>query len=188
MIRQSAGQYSSRTEPKILYGRRVVLREMSRADVDEIAKWPPFLEPAMSWANLDLQRHSGRDFYYHNGRSSYDRRRYVVIDDEEETVGTIGLRALDFHRGEGTLGIIIRSDRVGRGLGSDAVRTLVGFGFEELGLERIVLDVAEDNTRAIRCYETVGFRLVGRHMGPRGRAHLDMEIGRDEFPLYRPYD
>ena len=55
MIRQSAGQYSSRTEPKILYGRRVVLREMSRADVDEIAKWPPFLEPAMSWANLDLQ-------------------------------------------------------------------------------------------------------------------------------------
>ena len=86
----------------------------------------------------------------------------------KETVGTIGLRALDFHRGEGTLGIIIRSDRVGCGLGSDAVRTLVGFGFEELGLERIVLDVAEDNTRAIRCYETVGFRLVGRHMGPRG--------------------
>ena len=188
MIRQSTGQSLSGTEPKILYGRRLVLREMSRADVDEIAKWPPFVEPAMSWANLDLGRRSGRDFYYHNGRSSYDRRRYVVIDEEGEIVGTIGLRGLDFRRGEGTLGIIIRSDRVGRGVGTDAVRTLARFGFEELGLERIVLDVAEDNFRAIRCYETVGFRLVGRHIGQRGQVFLDMEIGRDEFRPYGRYD
>ena len=188
MIRQSTGQHESRTEPKILYGRRVVLREMSRSDVDEIAKWPPFAEPAMSWANLDLERRSGRDFYYHNGRSSYDRRRYVVIDEEGETVGTIGLRSLDFRRGEGTLGIIIRSDMVGRGLGTDSVRTLARFGFDELGLERIVLDVAEDNYRAIRCYETVGFRLIGRHVGPRAQVFLDMEMSRDELRPDRSYE
>ncbi len=49
----------------------------------------------------------------------------------------------------------------GRGLGSDAVRTLARHLIDDHGHHRLVIDPAADNTAAIRCYEKVGFRPVG---------------------------
>ena len=49
----------------------------------------------------------------------------------------------------------------GRGLGTDAVRTLARFLLDERGHHRLVIDPDVDNARAIRCYERVGFRPVG---------------------------
>jgi RimJ/RimL family protein N-acetyltransferase len=47
-----------------------------------------------------------------------------------------------------------------RGIGSWAVRELVRRGFDELGLERIWLQVFDVNARAIRAYEKAGFVTV----------------------------
>ena len=49
----------------------------------------------------------------------------------------------------------------GRGLGTDAVRTLARHLVSDRGHHRLVIDPAAANTRAIRCYEKVGFRPVG---------------------------
>ncbi len=49
----------------------------------------------------------------------------------------------------------------GRGLGTDAVRTLARYLVTERGHHRVVIDPAADNTAAIRCYAKVGFRPVG---------------------------
>jgi aminoglycoside 6'-N-acetyltransferase len=57
---------------------------------------------------------------------------------------------------------IILHPRVhGRGLGSDAVRTMVRHLLEDLGHHRVTIDPAAANAAAIRCYEKVGFRRVG---------------------------
>lgn len=50
----------------------------------------------------------------------------------------------------------------GKGLGTDAVRTLVVHLITERGHHRVTIDPAASNARAIRCYEKVGFRAVGR--------------------------
>ncbi|MGR8007126.1 GNAT family N-acetyltransferase [Streptomyces hypolithicus] len=49
----------------------------------------------------------------------------------------------------------------GRGLGTDAVRTLARHLITDLGHHRLVIDPAADNAAAIRCYTKVGFRPVG---------------------------
>ncbi|MCX4835122.1 GNAT family N-acetyltransferase [Streptomyces sp. NBC_01016] len=49
----------------------------------------------------------------------------------------------------------------GRGLGTEATRLIVGYGFEELGLHRISLEVYASNPRARRAYEKVGFVAEG---------------------------
>ncbi|MCB5167750.1 GNAT family N-acetyltransferase [Streptomyces bambusae] len=49
----------------------------------------------------------------------------------------------------------------GRGLGTDAVRTLARHLVDDIGHHRLVIDPAADNLAAIRCYEKVGFRPVG---------------------------
>ncbi|KPC66555.1 GNAT family N-acetyltransferase [Streptomyces chattanoogensis] len=45
----------------------------------------------------------------------------------------------------------------GRGLGTEATRLIVGYGFEKLALHRISLEVYAFNPRARRVYEKVGF-------------------------------
>lgn len=49
----------------------------------------------------------------------------------------------------------------GRGFGTDAVRTLARWLFEERGHHRLTIDPAAANARAVRTYENVGFKPVG---------------------------
>ena len=53
-------------------------------------------------------------------------------------------------------------DQWGKGLGTDAMQTLVAWGFYTLNLNRVQLRVFADNERAIRSYQKVGFQIEGR--------------------------
>jgi aminoglycoside 6'-N-acetyltransferase len=63
----------------------------------------------------------------------------------------------------------------GRGIGTDAVRTLARHLFADHGHHRIEIDPAADNAAAIRAYTNVGFRPVGitrrSERGPDGTWH-----------------
>lgn len=49
----------------------------------------------------------------------------------------------------------------GRGVGTDAVRTLARHLFVDHGYHRLEIDPAADNAPAVRCYTKVGFKPVG---------------------------
>jgi aminoglycoside 6'-N-acetyltransferase len=76
----------------------------------------------------------------------------------------------------------------GHGLGQDVVRTVCRHLIEDRGHHRLVIDPAEANTRAIRCYEAVGFRRVGimrsywwDHVEERWADGLLLDLLREEF-------
>jgi len=83
-----------------------------------------------------------------------------------------------------------------KGYGTDALRAICDFGFGQLRLERIELDVYEPNRRAQRSYEKAGFVKEGvlRHSHfSDGRFHdvLRMSLLREEWasqPRPRPWD
>jgi aminoglycoside 6'-N-acetyltransferase len=50
----------------------------------------------------------------------------------------------------------------GQGLGPDAIRAVARHLIEQRGHHRLTIDPAADNVQAIRAYENVGFRPVGR--------------------------
>jgi aminoglycoside 6'-N-acetyltransferase len=50
----------------------------------------------------------------------------------------------------------------GQGLGPEAIRILAAYLIDVRGHHRITIDPAADNANAIRAYEKVGFRPVGR--------------------------
>jgi aminoglycoside 6'-N-acetyltransferase len=57
--------------------------------------------------------------------------------------------------------IVLSSRFTDRGLGTDALRTLVQYLIGIRGHHRLTIDPAASNARAIRSYEKVGFRPVG---------------------------
>jgi aminoglycoside 6'-N-acetyltransferase len=75
----------------------------------------------------------------------------------------------------------------GRGLGTDAIRTVARFLFDGRGHHRLTIDPSAANERAIRAYGRVGFVPVGRmrryERGPDGTFHdgLLMDLLREEL-------
>lgn len=74
-----------------------------------------------------------------------------------------------------------------RGLGTEALRTLLRYLFETRGLKRVTIDPEPSNRRAVRAYEKAGFRLDGilrRHMriDDRWADIAFMSILDDEWP------
>lgn len=166
-------------------GERILLCDLVRIDVDEMAGWPRFREPELQWANLELGTPRERDAWFERSRSNATRRRFTIFAEDGRAVGTIGLRNIDLRFGEGTLGVIINAGDVSRGYGTDAVRTIVVYAFERLGLRKVYLDVADGNDRARRCYEHVGFTEIGRHRGTDGLHYVDMVLTREGFRTLR---
>jgi len=57
--------------------------------------------------------------------------------------------------------LFLATSRHGRGLGPDAIRTVIRWLAETGGHHRITIDPEATNARAIRAYEKVGFQRVG---------------------------
>jgi aminoglycoside 6'-N-acetyltransferase len=57
--------------------------------------------------------------------------------------------------------ILLTTGVHGQGLGTDAMRTIVGYLVERRGHHRITLSTWPHNARAIHVYEKLGFRQVG---------------------------
>ncbi len=77
-----------------------------------------------------------------------------------------------------------------RGLGTEAVRTMLSYLFDQRGLHRVTIDPEVANMRAIRTYEKAGFRLDGvlRHNAFEHGEYVDthfMSILEDEWPAAR---
>ena len=75
-------------------------------------------------------------------------------------IGTIEF--MDVADSVAELGIAITASMQDKGYGTEAVRAMVDYGMQTLGLRRVFLKVFPDNARAIRVYEKCGFREYDR--------------------------
>lgn len=89
-------------------------------------------------------------------------------------------------------GIFIgEKDCWGKGYGQEAMRLLLDFGFNLLNLHSIMLGVFAFNERAIRSYQSLGFREIGRRRETRwigGKAYdaILMDMLEEEFRARYP--
>jgi|SRR5581483_1727413 RimJ/RimL family protein N-acetyltransferase len=80
---------------------------------------------------------------------------------DDKLIGQLGLWVERPH-GEGFVWILIGERAYwNKGYGTDAMRVLLRYAFQELNLHRVSLRVFAFNARAIRSYEKVGFKPEG---------------------------
>ena len=111
---------------------------------------------------------------------------FTVYDRADQApIGWSSLFHIDHRNGTAQFGIDL-GERRGQGLGTEATRLTLDWGFSVLGLHNIMLAVAAWNERAIGVYTKVGFREVGRRRGAgltMGRRHdgVFMDLLATEF-------
>jgi RimJ/RimL family protein N-acetyltransferase len=91
-----------------------------------------------------------------------DQLDLAVVDQASGAcVGELALNEWDSRNRSCNFRIALAAAGRDRGLGTEATRLIVGYGFEQLGLHRISLGVFSFNPRARRVYEKAGFVVEG---------------------------
>ena len=89
-------------------------------------------------------------------------------------LGVIYLNRIDRAAKSGEIGLYANPEEAGTGRGTRLLAILLEIAFEELGLERLRLEVLEENRRAVALYRKTGFRQISAE-----RGLLTMELGRE---------
>ncbi|MGI6297643.1 MAG: GNAT family N-acetyltransferase [Saccharofermentanales bacterium] len=117
-------------------------------------------------------------------KSRYD---FLIINCQGKIVGESVINEVDTDNMSACfrIGIFDRKN-FGRGIGTEAIKMTLKFGFEELNLHRIELEVFSFNERGYRAYKRVGFEEEGikrKAVFIEGKYHdiIVMGILRDEF-------
>jgi aminoglycoside 6'-N-acetyltransferase len=164
-----------------LRGESVVLRPLRAEDAPRLAKLAADPEVARWWPDLTEPE------LVEKAHGKGDSTGFAILHGEELS-GLIQYYEEDdpMYRRAG-IDLFLGADFQGRGLGTDAVRTMARHLLHDRGHHRVVIDPAAHNARAIRAYEKVGFRRVGvmrnYERGPDGTWHdgLLLDLLAEEF-------
>jgi RimJ/RimL family protein N-acetyltransferase len=174
----------------VVRGEKVYLRAPERDDIETFVRW--FNDArVIRFLSMDSpMSRAAEDQWFERALASQGKDAYHFVmcrREDDERLGTIGLFGIDLKHGTAVMGIAIGEPAYwGQGLGTDALRALLDFGFGILRLDRIGLDVYAFNERARRSYEKCGFVLEGTMRqglyrdGKRHDVHL-MGILREEW-------
>lgn len=108
--------------------------------------------------------------------------------EDQKYIGGCGINSLDWKNSVAVVGIMIGDQNYwGKGFGTDAMKILIRFIFEQMNINKIRLHVFSYNQRAIKSYEKCGFIQEGilRQEIFRDGKYFDdivMGITRSEFP------
>jgi aminoglycoside 6'-N-acetyltransferase len=149
-----------------LHGAAVTLRPATANDVPVLVAIRTSAEVRRWWGEED-------DF---TAAVTEDLPRTFAIEHDGRVIGAIQwYEEQDPMYRHAGIDIYLDTSEAGKGLGTDAVRTLACHLIDDLGHHRLVIDPAADNVAAIRAYEKVGFRPVGvmrrYELGPDGTFH-----------------
>ncbi len=146
----------------VLAGGRVRLRALTEGESAHLARW---------FSDEEFQRNQWGAWH---GPMSLDEARafrerfggedsgLYAIEHAGTVVGFANFRRLNARHGNVDIGIGIgEKDLWGKGLGTEALRLLVGHLLGERGMHRIRLHVAATNDRAIASYRKAGFMVEG---------------------------
>jgi len=147
-------------EPPALLGNRSTLRPATYADAACFLQILDQPDVSFWWGNFDIDRVNRELVLPWDGSATFaiESER----DGEAQVTGLIQFwEEEDPEYRHAGMDVAVHPQWQGKGFGSDAVRTVAQYLFEERGHHRLVIDPATGNERAIRSYEKVGFRRIG---------------------------
>lgn len=174
-----------------IFGDRITLRDYQNEDLEHIRGWVNDPDITNTLSDQFLYPHSRNEtesFFRTMVEGKSSNRSFIIAFRESlEYLGQIDLYRIDWKNRFAYLAIVIgKKDQLGKGYGSEAIKVLQKFVFEELNLNRLELEVYEYNERAYKSYVKCGFKEEGRSRNKiykKGKYWdvICMSILKDEF-------
>ena len=146
----------------MFHGEKIRLTALRTEDLPEYRRWnseagfgrhynsSPIREISEKQADEWFNEHSERDF------------RFAVRPvGHENFMGICAIEDIEWPHRVGWLSIALGSNFQGSGCGTEAMRLLINYAWNELNLHRLQLTVFDYNKPAIAMYEKLGFQKEG---------------------------
>jgi RimJ/RimL family protein N-acetyltransferase len=154
---------------------RLILRKYTLEDLPNLhaiqsdpitmAHWPSLftIENSQSWMERAIASYAKNGF-----------GRYAVIPrDTNEQIGDFGImRVMVNGVEENDLGYILHHPYWHKGYAMEGAQALLQFGFQTIGMDRIVANMAHDNVPSRRVAERIGMKKEAEFFNPRNRDML----------------
>ncbi len=151
----------------MLEGKLVRLRAHAATDIDASLRWinDPEVTRTLA-ARYPMSRQSETAWLESvstGGAVHRDHVAFAIDTREGRHIGNCGIESVSWENRSATAGILIgEKDCWDNGYGTDAMRTMLRFGFHEMNLHRIQLEVLAFNERGQAAYRKCGFAEEGR--------------------------
>jgi len=151
----------------------ISLRGLKRKDAPLMLEWmhDPDIQKGFKKNMLGASLDDAERFCLNSELSSSlqdgDSIHFAITDENDEYLGTVSLKELDFENKSAEYAIILRKKAQGKGVAYEATGLVLRKAFYEYDLHRVYLNVLADNSSAIRLYERCGFKYEGEF-----REHL----------------
>ena len=148
---------------KKLEGEKVYLSPINQDDYETYVKWlnnpniTQFLDCNDSLITLSKEKEL-------LDKIANEEFCFAIIKKEDDTLlGNVGVTKIDYKNGKAELGIFIGDEEnLSKGYGSEAIKLIINFAFNEIRLHSVMLTVFSNNPRAIKAYTKCGFKEFGR--------------------------
>jgi ribosomal-protein-serine acetyltransferase len=147
------------------------LYEAARESAGESFTW------WMSWCHADYTLEESSQFVHSRDEARRNEEEYdfAIFDVETDNfLGGVGLNQFNRQHGFANLGYWVRASSMGQGIAPAAVLLCARFAFQEVGLNRVEILIATENTRSRRVAEKAGAKREGvlrRRLIIGGRIH-----------------
>ena len=146
----------------MICGETINLRAVERNDLEQLVRWrndPEIFRGFFTTFPLSMGAQMG---WYEDLLRRTDKKLFLIETKDGQAVGTIGYDHIDWKNQRAEFGnMLVDPVHRGRGYACDAVRTALRFGFEQMNLNRIHLEVYAWNQEAMQLYQKCGFVTEG---------------------------
>ncbi|RME98129.1 MAG: N-acetyltransferase [Chloroflexi bacterium] len=146
---------------------RLVLREFTARDVPAVLAYqvdPRYLR-FYPWTQRTRQDVAEFVQMFISQQKQRPRTKFQLAVELKETrqlIGNCGIRMAFANAHQADIGYELAPEQWGCGYATEAARTMLRFGFTELGVHRIWSWCIAENTGSVRVLEKLGMRLEGR--------------------------
>jgi RimJ/RimL family protein N-acetyltransferase len=149
----------------MIAGEHIILRAFEREDAERCYRWmndPNIVRALKSRYPIAFQNELE---WLERAMHSHVNERHFAIErkDDRTHIGNASLHDIDWVSRTSAFGLFIGEPAAwNRGFGSDAIRTLVRFAFDEMNLQKLRINIFDYNDRAKHVLEAQGFVQEGR--------------------------
>jgi RimJ/RimL family protein N-acetyltransferase len=144
-------------------GKTVYLRPVERTDAALVQPWlndPEVTRTLRTHGPMTLRAEEA--YIDKMTQDPHSVLAVIVRRDADQEIGMTGLHQIDFQNRNAVFGITVGERGAwGQGFGTEATFLMVLHAFEAINLNRVMLQVYDDNPRGRHVYEKLGFRQEG---------------------------
>lgn len=166
-------------------GKLVKLREYRKEDIPMVLNYindseiKKYLTPGIPYPYTLEDEYKWFESQTANSNTTYN----FAIESLEDGkyIGGCGINSVDWKNSIVVVGIFIGEKNYwGKGYGTDALRVLINFIFNQMNIRKVTLNVYSFNHRAIKSYEKIGFKTEGvlrKQIFKNGEFHDEIIMG-----------